>query len=122
MPPFPVGISGGPGAALPGGDLEERASRQASGQDITTASILSLVLQSPQLGEPGASALESLDSRGGFLIDRSKNAPTGRAHGGQAEPSTQLRLGGFSPSSQQVGLEGIRILGLPTNAPSGCAK
>jgi hypothetical protein len=40
--------------------------REASGQDLTATSTLGVVLQSPQLGEPGASALESLDSRGGF--------------------------------------------------------
>jgi hypothetical protein len=37
-------------------------------QDITSASTIRVVLQSPQLGEPGASALESLDSRRGFLM------------------------------------------------------
>src|SRR6476620_7531321 len=75
MPPFPVGRSGGPGAALAGGDLKGHASQRASGQDVPPASTLGLVLQSPQRGEPGASALESLDSRGGFLISRSKDPP-----------------------------------------------
>ena len=92
MPPFPVGRSGGPGAALAGGDLEGRASLQASGQDLTPASTLGVVLQSPQLGEPEASARESLESRGGFRIRRSKDPLPGCAHWGQAEPSAQLRL------------------------------
>ncbi|MFM9432185.1 hypothetical protein ACFDR8_003101 [Arthrobacter sp. MP_2.3] len=63
---FPAGREGAPWAALPGREQDGVPPGQANDKDVAPASRIGVVLQSPQLGEPGASALESPDSRGGF--------------------------------------------------------
>ena len=103
MPPFPVGRPGGPGAALAGVDLESGASRQATGQDLTRASTLGGVLQSPQLGEPEPPRLSPWIRAEAFLMAPRKGPLPGCARWGQVEPSAQLRLSPLGANRLIVG-------------------
>jgi hypothetical protein len=53
---------------------------------------------------------------------RSNDPLPGCAHWGQAEPTAQLRLGGFSPSSQQTQFEGNSIPVWPIAGIAAVAK
>lgn len=91
------------------GAVNEHAMGLGSPHECIHATKLVTALQSPQRGEPGAFALESMDSRGGFLMALTASRPDslsarttaqrGRTHSGRLETTAQPGPGSSNQQS-----------------------